>query len=73
MNIKLVKEVKKNVETKVQLTDAVAGQARKRQIQRVVMAELTAILDPKNPPYEVSEPLLASSSTTGAAPSLTRW
>jgi signal recognition particle subunit SRP54 len=52
VNIRLVMQLKRNVEAKVNLAEN-ASQNKRRVIETIVQEELVAMLDPKTPPYQV--------------------
>ncbi|KAG5179614.1 SRP54-type protein [Tribonema minus] len=55
VNIKVVMELKKNVEAKINRSEDASGASKKRLIQQAVMEELVAMLDPKTPPYQMKK------------------
>jgi signal recognition particle subunit SRP54 len=46
VNVRIVAELRKNIQTRVNLEEAAAGTNRRRLIQRVVMEELARMLNP---------------------------
>lgn len=60
VNVQMVMKLRKNVEAKALSSGlaeegAAAGAAQRRSIQKTVMDELTAMLDPKTAPYKMKK------------------
>ncbi|CAN0164893.1 unnamed protein product [Discosporangium mesarthrocarpum] len=56
VNVQMVVKLRKNVEAKARLAESSnAGAAQRRSIQKTVMDELTAMLDPKTSPYKMKK------------------
>src|SRR3546814_8145286 len=55
VNVRVVGQLRQRIKERVNLEDAAAGTNRRKLIQRVVVEELTSMLNPNAEPYEMKK------------------